>query len=158
MHQSVRSSAPNGADIASVDGDGAGPEIVDGRTRSPLLQISNAMVRLYKEAFGRGPTKARSQFVGTDTLVVVLEDSMTVAEHNQGAMNEQRGFATPDCYSWTRWRESCARWSRTYLDGGPLRSSVESTRDTMSRSRCSRSSRRSPGRVRLRAKGPRLRN
>ena len=26
---------------------------------SPMLEISNAVVRLYKEAFGRGPTKAR---------------------------------------------------------------------------------------------------
>ena len=32
--------------------------------RSPMLEISNAMVRLYKEAFGRGPTKARAQFAG----------------------------------------------------------------------------------------------
>jgi hypothetical protein len=29
--------------------------------RSPMLEISNAMVRLYKEAFGRGPTEARAQ-------------------------------------------------------------------------------------------------
>ena len=58
------------------------------KTRSPLLQISNAMVRLYKEAFGRGPTKARAQFAGPDTLVVLLEDSMTVVERNLAAMGE----------------------------------------------------------------------
>jgi Na+-translocating membrane potential-generating system (MpsC) len=45
--------------------------------RSPMLEISNAMVRLYKEAFGRGPTKARAQFAGPDTLVVMLESSLT---------------------------------------------------------------------------------
>jgi uncharacterized protein YbcI len=60
----------------------------DGRHGSALLQISNAMVRLYKEAFGRGPTKARAQFAGPDTLVVLLQDSMTVAERNLAAMDE----------------------------------------------------------------------
>jgi hypothetical protein len=29
-------------------------------------------VRLYKEQFGRGPTKARSHWAGSDTLVVVV--------------------------------------------------------------------------------------
>jgi len=58
--------------------------------RSPMLEISNAMVRLYKEAFGRGPTKARAQFAGHDTLVVILEDSLTVAERNLVAMGEHQ--------------------------------------------------------------------
>jgi uncharacterized protein YbcI len=55
------------------------------RTGNVLLQISNALVRLYKDAFGRGPTKARTQYAGPDTLVVLLEDSMTVAERNLAA-------------------------------------------------------------------------
>jgi uncharacterized protein YbcI len=59
-----------------------------GAPRSPMLEISNAMVRLYKEAFGRGPTKARSHFAGPDTLVVVLENSMTVAERNLVRLGE----------------------------------------------------------------------
>jgi uncharacterized protein YbcI len=58
--------------------------------RSPMLEISNAMVRIYKEAFGRGPTKARAQFAGPDTLVVVLENSLTVAERNLVAMGEHQ--------------------------------------------------------------------
>src|SRR5579863_4336648 len=58
--------------------------------RSPMLEISNAMVRLYKEAFGRGPTKARAQFAGHDTLVVILENSLTVAERNLVAMGEHQ--------------------------------------------------------------------
>jgi uncharacterized protein YbcI len=58
--------------------------------RSPLLEISNAMVALYKEAFGRGPTKARAQFAGHDTLLVTLESSLTVAERNLVAMGEHR--------------------------------------------------------------------
>jgi uncharacterized protein YbcI len=58
--------------------------------RSPMLEISNAMVRLYKDAFGRGPTKARAQFAGPDTLVVMLESSLTVAERNLAAMGEHQ--------------------------------------------------------------------
>jgi uncharacterized protein YbcI len=58
--------------------------------RSPMLEISNAMVRLYKEAFGRGPTKARAQFAGADTLIVTLEASLTVAERNLVAMGEHQ--------------------------------------------------------------------
>jgi uncharacterized protein YbcI len=53
-----------------------------------MLELSNAMVRLYKEALGRGPTKARAYFAGPDMLVVVLEQSMTVAERNLAAMGE----------------------------------------------------------------------
>ena len=58
--------------------------------RSPMLEISNAMVGLYKEVFGRGPTKARAQFAGQDTLVVILEASLTVAERNLVAMGEHQ--------------------------------------------------------------------
>ena len=58
--------------------------------RSPLLEISTAMVGLYKEAFGRGPTKARARFAGYDTLLVTLESTLTVAERNLVAMGEHR--------------------------------------------------------------------
>lgn len=64
------------------------PEGVAAPARSPMLELSNAMVRLYKDAFGRGPTKARADFAGPDTLVVILEHSMTVAERNLVAMGE----------------------------------------------------------------------
>jgi uncharacterized protein YbcI len=63
---------------------------------SPLLEISNATVRLYKQAFGRGPTHARARFAGADTLVVVLQDTMTVTERTlvglgeHGRLREQR--------------------------------------------------------------------
>lgn len=71
----------------SVGDDHAGTAVAD---RSPMLEISNAMVRLYKEAFGRGPTKARAQYAGHDTLVVILENSLTVAERNLVAMGEHQ--------------------------------------------------------------------
>lgn len=68
------------------------PEAEDGR--SPMLEIANAVVRLYKEAYGRGPTKARAQFAGPDTLVVILENSLTVSERNLVAMNEHERLRT----------------------------------------------------------------
>jgi uncharacterized protein YbcI len=44
------------------------------------MAISNAMVRIHKEQFGRGPTVARSHFAGPDALTCVLEDVLLPAE------------------------------------------------------------------------------
>jgi uncharacterized protein YbcI len=57
---------------------------------SPLLAISNEMVRLYKEQFGRGPTKTRALWAGPDVLVVVLEDTLTPPEQNLVKMAEHK--------------------------------------------------------------------
>jgi uncharacterized protein YbcI len=48
------------------------------------------MVRLYKEQFGRGPTKARTEFAGPDAILCTLEDSMTPAEHSLVEMGEHQ--------------------------------------------------------------------
>jgi uncharacterized protein YbcI len=48
------------------------------------------MVGLYKELFGRGPTKARTSFAGEDTLICTLQASMTPAERNLLALGEHR--------------------------------------------------------------------
>jgi len=61
---------------------------------SPLLDISNATVRLYKAAFGRGPTHARARFVGTDTLVVLLQETLTVSERKLAALGEHERLRT----------------------------------------------------------------
>jgi uncharacterized protein YbcI len=59
--------------------------------RDPLLKISTKMVHLYKEAFGRGPRRARTSFAGAHALLVVLERTLTVAERNLVEMGaEQR--------------------------------------------------------------------
>jgi uncharacterized protein YbcI len=50
------------------------------RRDSIMLAVSNAMVRLHKEQFGRGPTRSRSAFAGPDTLVCTLEDVLVPAE------------------------------------------------------------------------------
>jgi uncharacterized protein YbcI len=47
---------------------------------SVLSDISNAMVRLHKEQFGRGPTRVRSHFAGPDALLCVLDDVLLPAE------------------------------------------------------------------------------
>ena len=47
------------------------------------------MVRAYKEALGRGPTKCHVHFAGADTLVVVLQDTMTVQERNLASLGER---------------------------------------------------------------------
>jgi uncharacterized protein YbcI len=58
--------------------------------RDPLLTISNRMVRLYKDAFGRGPRRARASYAGPDSLLVVLERTLTTAELTLAALGEPR--------------------------------------------------------------------
>ena len=53
-----------------------------------LSTISNEMVRLYKEQFGRGPTKTRTTWAGPDTVVVILEQTFTPAERRLRQMGE----------------------------------------------------------------------
>ena len=55
-----------------------------------LQEITNAMVRLYKELFGRGPTKARTNYAGSDTLVATIENSLTPAEQNMIDLGEDQ--------------------------------------------------------------------
>ena len=58
--------------------------------RSELLELSNEMVRLYKELFGRGPTKVRTDYAGSDALLCTLENSMTPAERSLAEMGEHQ--------------------------------------------------------------------
>jgi len=52
----------------------------DERTGLMMVELSNAMVRLYKELFGRGPTKTKTNFAGPDLIVSTLEHSLTRIE------------------------------------------------------------------------------
>jgi len=54
------------------------------------MQISNEMVRLYKEQFGRGPTKARTSWAGPDVILSVLENTLTPAERNLVRLGEHQ--------------------------------------------------------------------
>jgi uncharacterized protein YbcI len=53
-------------------------------------KVSREMVALYKEQFGRGPTKARTAFAGPNCLVCTLEESLTPAEQNMVALGEHQ--------------------------------------------------------------------
>jgi uncharacterized protein YbcI len=53
-------------------------------------QISNDMVRLYKDLFGRGPNQARTNFAGPDTVIVTLENTLTPAERSLADMGEHQ--------------------------------------------------------------------
>ena len=55
-----------------------------------LAELSNAMVRLYKEQFGRGPTKASSHYAGRDCVITTLENSLTPAERSLVEMGEHQ--------------------------------------------------------------------
>jgi uncharacterized protein YbcI len=58
--------------------------------RGALREISTAMVQIYKDQFGRGPTKVRTNYAGRDVLVCTLEQTLTPAERNLQAMGEHQ--------------------------------------------------------------------
>jgi uncharacterized protein YbcI len=75
---------------------------------SALAAISNEMVRLYKDQFGRGPTGARTSWAGPDTLVVILDDTLTPAERNLVRMGEhERLRETRMFFQYATVREFC---------------------------------------------------
>lgn len=47
---------------------------------STTAAVARAIVRVYKEQFGRGPTKVKVSWADPDTLVCVLDDTLTPAE------------------------------------------------------------------------------
>jgi uncharacterized protein YbcI len=55
-----------------------------------LAELSNAMVKIYKEQFGRGPTRTRTNLAGPDIVITTLEDSLTSAERRMAAMGEHQ--------------------------------------------------------------------
>jgi uncharacterized protein YbcI len=57
---------------------------------SKLAAISRGMVRLYKEQFGRGPTRARSNFAGPDVIICTLEDTLTPAEKRMAQLGDHQ--------------------------------------------------------------------
>jgi uncharacterized protein YbcI len=66
----------------AAQGDGATPE------QGMLSSISNEMVRIYKDQFGRGPTKTRTRWAGDDVVVVTLERTFTPAENKLRELGE----------------------------------------------------------------------
>src|SRR4051812_10320457 len=67
-----------------------GLEANDERSPTLLSSISTEMVRIYKEQFGRGPTKSWSHFAGPDTIVCLLEHTFTPVERTLREMGEHQ--------------------------------------------------------------------
>jgi uncharacterized protein YbcI len=92
---------------------------------SMLMEVSNAMMRLYKNQFGRGPMKARTYWAGPDALVALLEDTLTPAERNMVKLGEhQRLRDTRTFFQYASVREFCepveqitGRKVRSFLSG-----------------------------------------
>jgi uncharacterized protein YbcI len=70
--------------LAETDGRGVSQEA----HQSHLAELSNAMVRLYKDLFGRGPTKTRTSYAGPDLIVTTLENSLTNIERTMAEAGE----------------------------------------------------------------------
>ena len=74
-------------DATLPQGDGLPTEM---QRRNVAVDLANEMVRIYKEMFGRGPTRARVDWAGPDTLVCTLEDSLTPAERRMAELGEHQ--------------------------------------------------------------------
>ena len=66
------------------------PGTLEQRQGSQLSELSNAIVRLYKEQFGRGPTKTVTSYAGPNLLITTLENSLTPAERLMAEMGEHQ--------------------------------------------------------------------
>ena len=56
--------------------------------QSELAALSNAMVRIYKDRFGRGATKTKTSYADADTIISTLEDSLTSVERSMRDLGE----------------------------------------------------------------------
>jgi uncharacterized protein YbcI len=70
--------------------DGLDPNGGAERPQGVLMAISNEMVGVYKQRFGRGPTKTRTHWLGPDALAVILEDTLTPVEKSLVSMGEHQ--------------------------------------------------------------------
>lgn len=68
----------------AADGQVAEPAV----RRNITTEVANAMVSLYKEKFGRGPTRARAMWCSDDVISVALEDTLTQAERTLAELDE----------------------------------------------------------------------
>jgi uncharacterized protein YbcI len=58
------------------------------RTGEQLAAVTNGIVKLFRDYYGRGPTKAKSYMLGDSILVCVLEGSMTQVERTLASTGE----------------------------------------------------------------------
>jgi uncharacterized protein YbcI len=58
----------------------AQPAEAEGRSGEQLAAVTNGIVKLFSDHYGRGPTKAKSYLLDDRILVCVLENTMTTVE------------------------------------------------------------------------------
>ncbi len=81
---------------------------------SELSQVTHTIVAIYKEQFGRGPVHAHSYWAGPDTIVCLLEGTLTPVERTLVNLGEQQRLqdlrqlfqSRPRTTSEPQWRES----------------------------------------------------
>jgi uncharacterized protein YbcI len=66
------------------------PVSAPGIDGAPLREVSRAMVRLYKEQFGRGPESVFSHYAGSDIIISILTNSLTPVEKSLREMGEHQ--------------------------------------------------------------------
>ena len=82
--------------------------IVSEPSGTALMEISNTMVQLYKEQFGRGPTSVRTHWCGPNALTCFLEGTFTAAERKLVQMGQhQRLRDTRMFFQYATVREFC---------------------------------------------------
>jgi uncharacterized protein YbcI len=86
-------------------------------------------VRIYKDQFGRGPTRARACFADANTLIVVLEESFTPAERNLAALGEHQRLRDVRLF-FQHATEGAMRATVEEIVGRPVRSFISGL-DTM---------------------------
>jgi uncharacterized protein YbcI len=67
----------------------AGDAEIEDRSAS-LREISRAMVKLYREQFGRGPETVWTRYSGPDAILCVLGNSLTPVERSMLQMGEDQ--------------------------------------------------------------------
>lgn len=83
-------------------------EAVVTEQESAMASISRAMVAIYKEQLGRGPTRTRTDWCSADVITCVLEDTLTPAEIKLAGMGEhQRLRDTRRIFQYASVREFC---------------------------------------------------
>jgi uncharacterized protein YbcI len=75
-------SEPSGQAVVTPPGDQA--------ALSQMARVSRAMVRIYKEQFGRGPERVRTYYAGPDAIVCLLESTLTPVELSLKTMDEHQ--------------------------------------------------------------------
>jgi uncharacterized protein YbcI len=107
----------------------ADDEPVRTTARPALQEVSNAMVKLYKEQFGRGSTVARAHWCSDDVLAVTLEDTFTPVERKLVSLGEhQRLRDMRMVFQYSSVREFCEPVER--LTGRKVRAFISGI-DTM---------------------------